>query len=224
MNVSPIIVDIETAGIPNAADYLEPVVPDARLKDPDKIKADIAEKEQARLSKLGLDRNVGCIVAIGWWTEEGGAVTRTCRTEDAEAVDLADFWQESRHRTIVGFACKSFDLPFMIQRSRYLGIPYPVLDLGKYTRRGVIDLYLDLTFNEGTYDQGAMRRTLKAFSKRFGIAVPDAIEGKEISALVDAGEWEKVAAHCRADVELTVQLAHKLGIVREIPQPVEAVL
>ncbi len=53
-----------SAPLPNAADYLEPVTPDARLKDPEKIKADIADKEAARSGKLALDWNVGRIVAI----------------------------------------------------------------------------------------------------------------------------------------------------------------
>jgi hypothetical protein len=217
IQTSPIIVDIETAGLHNALEFLEPVTPDARLVDPKKIEASIKEKEEARLAKLALDRNVGRIVAIGWWTEEEGTHGVVCKTEYEERIALTSFWNASRHRTIVGFNCKGFDLPFMVQRSRYLGIPYPWLDLGKYTRKGVIDLYMDLTFNEGKYDEGCMRRTLKAFCKRFGLAVPDDINGAEIPALVVAGEWEKVAAHCRADVELTVQLAYKLGIVREIP-------
>lgn len=252
MDVSPIIVDIETAGLPNASEFLDeipdavpddsPIETDKRLTDPAKIAADLERKVQQRneknreaqekvermrierLEQAGLDRNVGRIVAIGWWTEEEGIHGIVCRTEDEERVALGSFWNACRHRSIVGFTCKSFDLPFMVQRSRYLGIHYPWLDLGKYTRKGVIDLYLDLTFNEGSYDRGVMRRTLKAFCKRFGIPVTDPIDGKEIAALVDAGEWEKVAAHCKADVELTVALAHKLGIVREIPMPVEAAL
>jgi predicted PolB exonuclease-like 3'-5' exonuclease len=221
IQTSPIIVDIETAGLHNALEFLEPVTPDARLVDPKKIEASIKEKEEARLAKLALDRNVGRIVAIGWWTEEEGTHGVVCRTEDEERIALRSFWNNSRHRTIVGFNCKGFDLPFMVQRSRYLGIPYPWLDLGKYTRKGVIDLYLDLTFNEGAYDQGAMRRTLKMFAKRFGLPVNDEIDGKEIPALVAEGKWDDVAAHCRADVELTVQLAHKLGVVREVPVPVD---
>jgi hypothetical protein len=222
IQTSPIIVDIETAGLHNALEFLEPVTPDARLVDPKKIEASIKEKEEARLAKLALDRNVGRIVAIGWWTEEEGTHGVVCKTEYEERIALTSVWNASRHRTIVGFNCKGFDLPFMVQRSRYLGIPYPWLDLGKYTRKGVIDLYMDLTFNEGKYDEGCMRRTLKAFCKRFGITVTDDINGADIPALVDAGEWEKVAAHAKGDVELTVQLAHKLGIVREIPVPVEA--
>jgi hypothetical protein len=111
-----------------------------------------------------------------------------------------------------------------VQRSRYLRVPHPILDFSKYSRKGVTDLFIDLTFGDGTYDQGAMRRTLKAFCKRFGIACDDAINGSEIPALVAAGQWDQVATHAKADVELTVALAYRLGVIAEIPQAVEALL
>lgn len=220
-DVSPIVVDIETCGLPNAADFLEPVVPDSRLKDPEKIKADIAEKEQARLQKLALDWNVGRIAALGFWTEARGTQVYFGKTEQGEATALTMFWQEAQHRTIVGFNVKGFDLRFLVQRSRYLGIVHPQLDFGKYSRKGIEDLYLTLTFGDGTYDQGCMRRTLKQFCRRFGIPVVDDIDGKDIPALVEAGEWEKVAAHLTADVESTVALARKLGVL-PLSQPLLA--
>ena len=217
-DLSPIVVDIETAGLPNAADFLEPVTPDARMKDPEKIAADIAAKTAARLEKLALDWNVGRIMAIGWWMEQREDYV-VCRDEHTERVALAACWHHCKHRTIVGFNIKGFDLKYMIQRSRYLGVPHPVLDLGKYTRKGVIDLFSELTFNEGTYDHGAMRRTLKAFCRRFGIPVEDAIDGKDIGALVASEDWAAIAAHVRSDVALTVALARKLGVVN-VPEAV----
>lgn len=220
-DVSPIVVDIETCGLPNAADFLEPVTPDSRLKDPEKIKADIAEKEQARLQKLALDWNVGRIAALGWWTETHGLETHLCADAAAELAALDVFWKLAAHRTIVGFNIKGFDLRFMVQRSRYLGIVHPQLDFGKYSRKGIEDLYLTLTFGDSTYDQGCMRRTLKQFCRRFGISVTDDIDGKDIPALVAAGEWEKVASHLTADVESTVALARKLGVV-SLSQPLLA--
>lgn len=217
MDVSPVVVDIETCGLPNAADFLEPVQAAKNLKDPEKVKADIEARTLERDQKLALDWNVGRMAAIGWWTGNGGAVARVCKTENAEAVDLADFWELCRHRTIVGFNVKGFDLKFMVQRSRYLGVPYPILDFSKYSRKGITDLFLDLTFSDGTYDSGAMRRTLKAFCKRFGIPVNDDIDGKDVPALVSAGEWERVKAHVESDLSLTVALAHRLGVIREVP-------
>lgn len=213
VDVTPIVVDIETAGLPNAADFLEPVQPDGRLTDKAKIEADIKAKEQARIQKLALDWNVGRIAALAWWTERDGVVAHACRDEADEAAALRGFWMECRHRTIVGFNVKGFDLRFMVQRSRYLGVPYPVLDFSKYSRKGITDLFLDLTFGDGTYDQGAMRRTLKAFCKRFGLPVDDTINGADVPALVTAGQWDQVLAHVRSDVLLTVALARKLGVV-----------
>jgi hypothetical protein len=215
IRVTPIILDLETCGLPNAADFLEPVSAAKNLKDPAKIQADIEQRTAERLEKLALDWNVGRIAALAWWTEETGITVRVCADELEEAEAIVEFWFECRQRTIVGFCLKQFDLRFLVQRSRYLGIPYPILDFSKYSRKGITDLYLDLTFGDGTYDQGAMRRTLKAFCKRFGIPCTDAIDGKDIPALVEKGEWEAVAAHVRADVEMTLALAVKLGVVRQ---------
>jgi len=219
-NASPVVLDIETCDLDNAADYLEPVQPDARLKDPEKIAADISAKTQARLEKLALDRNTGRIAALGWWTADSGDYcTCMCPDEQSEADNIERFWRAANHRTLIGFNVKSFDAPYLIQRSRYLGIPHPVLDLGKYSQRGVIDLYLMLTFNEGLYDQGAMRRTLKAFGKRFGLPVDDEHEGKDVPALVRAGDWDAVLSHLLADLRLTVGLAKRLGVLWHEEQP-----
>jgi hypothetical protein len=213
MDISPIVLDIETAGLPNAADFLEPVQPAKNLVDPEKIKADIEKRTAERNEKLALDWNVGRIVAIGWWSEREGTNVLACEDEMSERRALGAVWSACRHRTIVGFNVKGFDLKFMTQRSRYLGVPHPILDFSKYSRRGITDLFLDLTFSDGTYDQGAMRRTLHAFCRRFGIPVEDAISGADVPRLVAAGEWDAVRAHVFSDVQLTVALARKLGVV-----------
>jgi hypothetical protein len=217
-DLSPIVVDIETCGLPNAADFLDPVLPAKNLKDPEKIAADIEARTAERNAKLALDWNVGRIAALGWWTSQLGVQAVCCPDEQAERMALVSFWHDCRQRTIVGFNVKGFDLRFMVQRSRYLGIAYPVLDLGKYSRKGIVDLYLDLTFNEGTYDQGAMRRTLHAFCRRFGIPVEDTIAGKDVPALVAAGDWAAVRDHVFSDVSVTLALAQRLRVV---PMPSE---
>src|SRR3990167_4315914 len=93
-DTSPLVFDLETCGLPNSADFLEPVTPDARLKDPEKIAADIEAKTAARLEKVALDWNVGQIAALGWWIEGQGVTACKCRTEADEAVLLGAFWSE----------------------------------------------------------------------------------------------------------------------------------
>ena len=221
MDISPIIVDIETCGLPNAANFLEPVTPDARLKDPDKIAADIYAKAAARDGKTALDWNVGRIVALGSWTEQGGTRAVICPTEEHEAAAISGFWSEARRRNIVTFYGRGFDLPFLIQRSRFLGLAYPMLDLRPYGGgQGNTDLFLELTF--GKKDTPCMRTTLTAFCRRFGIPVTDDVSGKDIAALVAAGDWDAVRRHVTSDVELTVALARKLGVVNQ-PALAEAV-
>ena len=117
-DISPIVVDIETCGLPNATDFLEPVTPDARLKDPLKIIEDIAAKTAARDGKTALDWNVGRIVAIAWWTTKAGTQVYLGKDEHSEATALMLFWREAKGRTIITFNGRGFDLPFMIQRSR----------------------------------------------------------------------------------------------------------
>jgi predicted PolB exonuclease-like 3'-5' exonuclease len=220
MDTNPIVVDIETVGLPNAADFLEPVQAAKNLVDPAKIQADIEKRTAERDEKLALDWNVGRIAVLAWWTERDGYVVRPCADEAAERMALEEFWQDCKHRTIVGFNIKGFDLRFMVQRSRYLGLAYPMLDFSKYSRKGITDLYLDLTFNDGTYDQGAMRRTLHAFCKRFGIPVQDTVRGADVPKLVAVGDWESVTRHALFDVAATVKLAQRLGIVAVEPEQV----
>jgi hypothetical protein len=210
--VGPIVVDLETAPIAGADAYLDPVQADKRLKDPEKVKADLEEKERTRLEKLALDWNVGRIVALAWWTASGEAC-HICQTEEQEADALRAFWMASRNRMLIGYNIKNFDGPYLIQRSRYLGVRPGAIDLNRYSQRGCIDIFNELTFNDCPASW-AMRRTLSSFARRFGIPVTDDVGGAEVPALVAAGEWDKVRQHVTSDVQLTVALAQRLGVVR----------
>ena len=236
----PIIVDLETAPLLNAAEFFEPVVADKKwtepimphrgLVDPVKIAAnladvakrtaeqadgaaqDIAEKMAAVIAKWALDWNLARIVVMGWWWDEH-ADTRVTVTEDDEADAIRHFWREADKRIIVGFCIRTFDLPLLIQRSRYLGLTYPSIDLGRYAKSGrVVDLYDLLTFQD-SQSSYVMRRTVQNFARRIGIPVTDPVKGEDVLALIAAGDYLKVAEHCASDVRLELAIARWLGVV-----------
>lgn len=211
----PVIVDIETCALDDAAAYVDLVEPDSRLKDPVKIADSIAEKTRARDSKFGLDRNTGQLAALGWWTEEDGLLAGTCQEDGDEKRLLAEFWRVAQYRMIITFNGRSFDLPFMLQRSLYLRVPCPVsMELSPYRSGGDnVDLFLRLTY--GDKAGICMRQTLGAFCRRLGIPHDDTLKGADIQGYVDAGEWDRVLAHVRDDVMSTVAIARRVGYVQE---------
>lgn len=212
--IRALVLDIETLASPDAADFMEPVSAPSNYKDEAKIEAYIAERRTELLSKCALDPDLCTVAAVGYAYDDCDEVYTANAFSEAEM--LSAIWDQVRHSTaIVGFNILAFDLPVLIRRSQYLGVPMPSLNLDRY-RTPHVDLMERLSFN------GKLRfRGLDFYCKRFGVTVPDAHSGKDIDALVTAGEWGVVADHCRADVKKTYALAVRLGYMQS-RQPVGA--
>jgi hypothetical protein len=224
----PIVVDIETAPHPCAADFLEPLNLDGitaakNLKDPIKIAEDVAkrraEAEAEHATKLGraaLDWNLSRIVALAWSTDHETVVVMPCQDEEQERDALKTFWKDAEGREVVGFAARTFDAPTLIQRSRYLSVGHRGLNLARYGKGSVIDLRDILTFDDARYE-AIMSRSLKTFCRRFGLPVEDGINGADIPQLVADGKWDEVIAHVTSDVRLTIALARRIGVLSAEP-------
>ena len=228
----PIVVDLETYALESAADYVPPpdlttITAAKNLRDPVKVAEDVAKRQAEalaghteKLGKAALDFNLARIVALGWWdTAKPDPCVVVCRDEDDEAIALTRFWAEAGHCPLVGFRIRTFDAPMLMARSRYLGIRYPVLDLGRYARGArIVDLWDTLTFGLSDFECTAvMPRKLKSYGVRYGVPVSDdEINGKDIGALVAAGDWDSVASHCAADVRLTTALARRVGVLQDV--------
>lgn len=198
-----IVLDIETVGAPECADYLDPVAAPSNYKDAQKIADYIAEKTSERVSKAALEPDLCEVVAIGW-SVDGHADVST-REDGPESLLLKAAWQLIGNRLIVGFNVLSFDLPVLIRRSQLLGVPVPAVNLDRY-RTPHIDLLERLSFN------GKLSyRSLSFYARRFGIPFTDTTSGADIAGMVAKGDWPAVAAHCYADVEKTAALATRLG-------------
>lgn len=201
-----IVLDLETCAIDGAAALVKPA---ANLKDPEKIKASIAERAAA----AGLYPYTARIVALGWCDEgEGVEHVDICPTEAAETRVLKEFvprlTENGRLVPIVTFNGRRFDLPLLMVRCRLLGVPCPNLDIRKYYSSNP-DVLDKLTFF-GELEP----RSLTWFAQRFGLPTDDAFTGALVPELIEDGNWDAIKAHCASDVRLTRLLAERLGVMR----------
>jgi predicted PolB exonuclease-like 3'-5' exonuclease len=187
-----IIFDLETFAIDDADQFIEPAEAPSNYKKPEAIAAYI---EEARVKALDT-----CAI---------------CENTLEERDTLEQFWREAKGADLVSFRGLNFDMPILMRRSQYLNVPYLRLSLDKY-RSNHIDLFQELTW------RGAIKgHSLQFYMARFGIPYEDISSGKDIAALVKAGDWAGVKAHCAADVLGTKKLAQRLGLI-EVTQPAVA--
>lgn len=213
-----LVFDIETAPLDEAKDYIEPAEAPANYKDPLKIADYIAKANADQLAKCGLDVDLCRIVAIGWADEREWPEARVMTIEQFrgdEALMLKAFWHLATDRFLVGFNCLSFDLPVLLRRSLYLGVPAPRIQIDRFKHPMVTDLMDELSFG------GKLRlRGLSFFCRRFGIDIDDPITGADIALAVKEGRWDDIAHHVEADVKKTAALATKLGFWRPVAEMV----
>ena len=217
-----LVLDIETIGIPNAADFLPvgDIEPDGRLKDPEKIKSDIASKHQAMVNGAALDLDLARLVAVGT-CHDTTANSTVLKTEDDERGYLEALGHEldpygRDFVTLITFNGHRYDLPLLMRRARYLGVNFSRINLDRY-KSPHIDLYEELT----------MRGTIKAhglrwYFKRHGWtdlidADPLANGGADVARAWAEGHYEDVGAHVRCDVAGTIRLAQWMGVIPKAP-------
>lgn len=201
------IFDLETSALPDA--QLELVKPEfkpaANLRDPDKIKASIAEKESAWRERAALDAKTAQILAIGLLDEDHGTRILT-GPEPAMLEVLWECWMQGER--LVGFACKHFDMPMAWQRSVILGVKLPKdLMSGRYWNPRVIDLQEVWC----CFGRDVTGQNLDVICRALGI-------GKKFGNGADFGrlfveDRERALEYLQNDLAITAALAARLGIV-----------
>jgi hypothetical protein len=246
--MTPIILDIETFPLDDAEQYLTPlpelappdldaITPGANLVKEDAILRDLERRRakataehkeaiaaqqakwQSMIDECALDVDLGRAVCIGWmFASDTEPRVLTCWNEADERFALEQVARDYAAVTnpqLVTFSGLRFDLPFLMRRALYLGVRFPIWNLDRY-KTPHLDLQAYLSHN------GLLKwRSLKFYLNRFGIASDDMTTGAEIGAMVKAGDWAGVKAHCAADVLGTKKLAQRLGLI-EVTQPAVA--
>jgi hypothetical protein len=165
------VFDIETSALP--PDQLGRVKPEFKpaknLRDPEKIKLDVAEKEIAWRDNAALDATTGQVLCIGMWSG-GATVNNIDITQAPEAETIERFWnwlelKLQRSELVVGFSIFHFDLPFLVRRSWALDVEVPkCVRRGRYWHEDLLDL--QEVWKCGNYDQ---RVSLDTLAKTLGL-------------------------------------------------------
>lgn len=210
--MSPLIIDLECVGIDTASDFLEPPEAPSNYKNPEAIAKFRAEATAKAVERCALDPDLARIVALGYGEADGSDHVILCRDEAMEAATLEALAKQivnsaGVQRTIIGFNSYGYDMPVLMRRAQYLGVSFPVLSVDRY-RSSHIDLMQVLSF------RGAIKaHSLGFYAARFGFPMAADVQGSEIPALVKAGDWQAIEAHCRLDLAKTRFIAQKLRLI-----------
>lgn len=211
------LTDLETVGLPEAVQWVDPLSAPSNYKDAEKIAAYIKEAEADRLERFALDADCNRIVALGWHDlGQGSPIVRLCRNEDEERAALIEYWATfgTQFTKIVTYNGARFDLIVLVMRSIYLGVMYPPIVIAPAWKSPHVDVWDWLSLGGARRDV----KSLRFYAKRLGIPIYDDISGKDVAAMVAAGEWEKVQNHCLFDLDLLRAIAERMGCLE--PQAV----
>lgn len=220
-----LVLDLETLPIANAADFvsLDDIAAPSNYKDPEKIAAYISNERVKRINEAALDLDLARICALGLAsTHEGPGAHPICNdSEEIAALESLAKGLDTSSRefvTIITFCGHKYDLPLLMRRAKYLGVPFPKINLDRY-KSPHIDLFEELTM------RGAVKaHSLRWYMRRLGWtdlleADPFKDGGADVATAAAEGRWEDIAAHCRVDVTATLRLAQWMGVI-----PADAVL
>lgn len=211
-------IDVEAVAIADVETYLEPVTAPSNYRDPEKIAAYEREARAAAIARAALDVDLARIVALGIKRDDGATDVLRCYDEAGERYALRTLWGHFEHARpqLVTFNGLGYDVPLLMRRSLYLGLWHPQIQCDRFKHPQVVDVMAILSMDGKLKSHG-----LRFYANRFGLPVQDEITGKEIAQCVAEGDWASVERHCRSDVDLTWQLAQRIGAVR-LPVPEQA--
>lgn len=192
-------VDIETKGLPESVqrEIMPLEWPLGNTRDPDKVKAAIAEKERAWLDQAPLEAVRGEVLAIGMILDDGPEIIHGMAESDMLSLFRAKA-AECSDRIIVGHNLLAFDLPFLVRRMWRHSIDPPKnwLDCSPYRAKWAFDTML--AWSCGNREQ---RISLDLLAWHFGLGRKHG-NGAQFAKLYET-DPDSALAYLRNDLELT---------------------
>ena len=218
------ILDISTAPIANAGDFITPAADreaPSNYKSPEAIAKFQKESFDRDVRMAGADLDLAQITGAAFWTLEHGlkiGVTYGDEMAEHKIIGTIAGIIRDRHCALVTYNGLSFDLPMLKRRAAYLGIPTPPISLDRY-RSDNLDIYEELT------NRGKLKaRPLEWYVRRFGLDLVKPLSGEQEAQILEmaaatneAGElvmpdaWDKLKASLRHDVIAIARVATLFG-------------
>jgi len=208
------VFDIETG--PRSRAELAECVPTfeapSNWKDPEKIRAHVAEKEAEWFQSAALSALTGRVLAIG--ALDVASDSYAIFASGDEAADLAAFWglvapTGYLGADLIGFNSNRFDLPFLIRRSWHLRVPIPTdLVRGRWLPAACTDIME--TWRCGVREDSVSLDRLAQF---LGVGRKTG-RGADFASLW-ATDRAAALAYLTSDLRLTRRCAVALGLLPE---------
>jgi len=174
------------------------------------IALDNADDHEAAMNdwkKLSFNPFGNRIVALGIRSAKH-MVTMIAKTDDEERELLRVLWDHvHKFRVRCGYNITAFDDAVMVFRSMLLGVDAPSpISRKKFGDRASIDLMTSL------FPSGQAQK-LKEVCRMIGIVPPAGYEmsGDKVFDLVEAGDWDGIAAYVESDAVIEFELYRKLS-------------
>lgn len=210
-SIKYLCIDIETG--PASPEALAQVMPEfkapANYKNPAKIDAYLNEAESAWVEKAALSAITGQILVIGLYHDN--SIVEILQSD--ERTMLEAFWRVwGKGGLMVGFACKTFDFPFIFQRSLINNVPVPEdLWVGRYLNLRVIDLQERWC----CFSNRIEGQSLNAVCQALGLGKKNG-NGADFAGLFKA-DRKAALEYVIQDLTLTMALAKRLGVAYLCP-------
>jgi hypothetical protein len=160
---------------------------------------------------MALRPEFGRVVCIGMGHDARGrgdleTKALVARGEADERGILEGFWEAvrgGRDRRFVTYNGLAFDLPFLLRRSVYLGVPPTA---GLPLRPFALDAHFDVMRALSNWERADAVR-LDIVAALLGLAKsPEGMEGSQVLGLWRAGRHDDIAAYCLGDVRLAYEI------------------
>lgn len=214
-----LVVDVATAPIDQIEKFADPdaiKAPD-HYKDPVKI-ADYEDRQRLVIGEKGaLDPDLSRVTAIGTLdpslsSEPTILLLKTEAEEKSSIEALGDLIDNAPDLTLITFNGFAFDLPVLMRRARYLGVPFPRIPL-EHWKSPHIDVLLALRFER---PQIFKAHSLQFYVRRLGWTdLQKPLSGPEEANVWKSGKWDALHASIRHDCIAT----YRLGLWLQLYQP-----